>query len=256
MATPCWATSRCALQRRISRSSARITTSARSQRTVNASSTGPRWPLTISVLPSIRVWSPASSGLTGQARPPPCGWCWGSTAPPAAMSLSAGNATGTCPPLRDVGALIDAKAIHPSRSAYHHLLGLAQSNGIPARRVDEVLGLVGLEAVAGRRVGGFSLGMSQLLGIAAALLGDPPVLMFDEPVNGLDPEGIVWIRPLMRDLAADGRTVVVSSQPALPNMMPSLPGMGSMFPSWPGVRSRCYANHYEHRTSLPTDRGH
>jgi ABC-2 type transport system ATP-binding protein len=159
-------------------------------------------------------------------------------------------------PLRDVGALIDAKAIHPSRSAYHHLLGLAQSNGIPARRVDEVLGLVGLEAVAGRRVGGFSLGMSQLLGIAAALLGDPPVLMFDEPVNGLDPEGIVWIRRLMRDLAADGRTVVVSSQPALPNMMPSLPGMGSMFPSWPGVRSRCYANHYEHRTSLPTDRGH
>jgi ABC-2 type transport system ATP-binding protein len=114
-------------------------------------------------------------------------------------------------PLRDVGALIDAKAIHPSRSAYHHLLGLAQSNGIPARRVDEVLGLVGLEAVAGRRVGGFSLGMSQLLGIAAALLGDPPVLMFDEPVNGLDPEGIVWIRRLMRDLAADGRTVVVSS---------------------------------------------
>jgi hypothetical protein len=80
--------------------------------------------------------------------------------------------------------------------------------------------------------------------------------MFDEPVNGLDPEGIVWIRRLMRDLAADGRTVVVSSQPALPNMMPSLPGMGSMFPSWPGVRSRCYANHYEHRTSLPTDRGH
>jgi ABC-2 type transport system ATP-binding protein len=114
-------------------------------------------------------------------------------------------------PMREVGALIDAKAIHPSRSAYHHLLGLARSNAIPARRVDEVLGLVGLEAVAGRRVGGFSLGMGQRLGIAAALLGDPPVLMFDEPVNGLDPEGIVWIRDLMRHLAAEGRTVFVSS---------------------------------------------
>jgi ABC-2 type transport system ATP-binding protein len=114
-------------------------------------------------------------------------------------------------PMREVGALIDAKAVHPSRSAYHHLLGLAQSNGIPSRRIDEVLGLVGLEAVARRRVGGFSLGMGQRLGIAAALLGDPPVLMFDEPVNGLDPEGIVWIRELMRHLAAEGRTVLVSS---------------------------------------------
>src|SRR6202050_3511735 len=114
-------------------------------------------------------------------------------------------------PMREVGALIDAKAVHPSRSAYHHLLSLAQSNGIPARRAADVLGLVGLEPAAGRRVGGFSLGMSQRLGIAAALLGDPPVLMFDEPVNGLDPEGIVWIRGLMRGLAAEGRTVFVSS---------------------------------------------
>jgi ABC-2 type transport system ATP-binding protein len=114
-------------------------------------------------------------------------------------------------PMREVGALIDAKAMHPGRSAYNHLLGLALSNAIPKSRIDEVLGIVGLEAVAGRRVGGFSLGMGQRLGIAAALLGDPPVLMFDEPVNGLDPEGIVWIRELMRRLAGEGRTVFVSS---------------------------------------------
>ena len=114
-------------------------------------------------------------------------------------------------PLREVGALIDAKAVHPSRSAYHYLLGLAQSNGIASARVGEVLGLVGMDTVAGRRVGAFSLGMNQRLGIAAALLGDPPVLMFDEPLNGLDPEGIVWIRRLMRSLAAEGRTVFVSS---------------------------------------------
>ncbi len=114
-------------------------------------------------------------------------------------------------PMREVGALIDANAVHPTRTAYHHLLSLAQSNGIPARRIDEVLGIVGLESVARRRVGSFSLGMKQRLGIAAALLGDPPVLMFDEPVNGLDPQGIVWIRELMRDLAAEGRTVFVSS---------------------------------------------
>jgi ABC-2 type transport system ATP-binding protein len=114
-------------------------------------------------------------------------------------------------PLREVGALIDAKAVHPSRTAFHHLLGLAQSNAIPTSRIDEVLGLVGMEAVAGKRVGGFSLGMSQRLGIAGALLGDPPVLMFDEPLNGLDPEGIVWIRQLMQHLAGEGRTVFVSS---------------------------------------------
>jgi ABC-2 type transport system ATP-binding protein len=114
-------------------------------------------------------------------------------------------------PLREVGALIDAKAVHPSRTAHNYLLGLAQSNAIPTARIDEVLGLVGMEAVAGKRVGAFSLGMGQRLGIAAALLGDPPVLMFDEPLNGLDPEGIVWIRQLMQRLAAEGRTVFVSS---------------------------------------------
>ncbi|MDT4916559.1 MAG: type transport system ATP-binding protein [Pseudonocardiales bacterium] len=114
-------------------------------------------------------------------------------------------------PLREVGALIDANAVHPQRTAFNHLLSLAQSNAIPRSRVGEVLGVVGLDSVADRRVGGFSLGMKQRLGIAAALLGDPPVLMFDEPVNGLDPEGIVWIRELMRAFAAEGRTVLVSS---------------------------------------------
>jgi len=114
-------------------------------------------------------------------------------------------------PLREVGALLDAKAMHGGRTARNHLLVLAQSNGIPARRVDEVLRIVGLESVAKRRAGTFSLGMGQRLGIAAALLGDPEVLMFDEPVNGLDPEGIVWVRTLIRALAAEGRTVLVSS---------------------------------------------
>ncbi|MFC5819928.1 ABC transporter ATP-binding protein [Nonomuraea harbinensis] len=114
-------------------------------------------------------------------------------------------------PLRKVGALLDAKAVHGGRSARNHLLAIAQSNGIPAARVEEVLELVGLGNVAGRRVGGFSLGMSQRLGIAAALLGDPEILLFDEPVNGLDPDGILWIRTLMRGLAAEGRTVFVSS---------------------------------------------
>jgi len=112
---------------------------------------------------------------------------------------------------RQVGALLDAKAIHGGRSAYHHLLCLAQLSGIPARRVDEVLGVVGLQDVAKKRSKGFSLGMGQRLGIAAALLGDPQVLLFDEPVNGLDPEGILWIRNLMRKLASEGRTVFVSS---------------------------------------------
>jgi ABC-2 type transport system ATP-binding protein len=113
--------------------------------------------------------------------------------------------------MREVGALLDAKAVHGGRSAYKHLLCLAETNSIPRRRVDEVIGIVGLEDVAGKRSKGFSLGMSQRLGIAAALLGDPDVLMFDEPVNGLDPEGIRWIRLLMRSLAAEGRTVFVSS---------------------------------------------
>jgi ABC-2 type transport system ATP-binding protein len=114
-------------------------------------------------------------------------------------------------PMRQVGALLDAKAMHGGRSAYNHLLCLAQSNNLPRRRVDEVLGLVGLAGVAGKRSKGFSLGMGQRLGIAGALLGDPQILMFDEPVNGLDPEGILWIRNLMKALAAEGRTVFVSS---------------------------------------------
>ncbi|MFF9146714.1 ATP-binding cassette domain-containing protein [Streptomyces sp. NPDC055051] len=112
---------------------------------------------------------------------------------------------------RQVGALLDAKAVHGGRSARSHLLSLAQLAGIPARRVDEVLGVVGLQDVAKRRSKGFSLGMGQRLGIAAALLGDPQVLLFDEPVNGLDPEGILWVRNLMKKLAAEGRTVFVSS---------------------------------------------
>ncbi|UCM90546.1 ABC transporter ATP-binding protein [Streptomyces marincola] len=112
---------------------------------------------------------------------------------------------------RQVGALLDANAKHGGRSARAHLLSLAQLSGIPARRVDEVLGVVGLQGVANKRSKGFSLGMGQRLGIAAALLGDPHVLLFDEPVNGLDPEGILWVRNLMRRLAAEGRTVFVSS---------------------------------------------
>lgn len=114
-------------------------------------------------------------------------------------------------PLRQVGGLLDAKWVHPNRSARSHLRWMAASNGIPARRVDEVLAMVGLSAVAGKRAGQFSLGMSQRLGIAGALLGDPGVLLFDEPVNGLDPEGIVWARNFIRALAAQGRTVLVSS---------------------------------------------
>jgi ABC-2 type transport system ATP-binding protein len=114
-------------------------------------------------------------------------------------------------PMREVGALIDAKAVHGGRSAYNHLLCLAQTNDLPKHRVSEVLELVGLAEVASKRTKGFSLGMGQRLGIAAALLGDPSILMFDEPVNGLDPEGILWIRNLMKALAAEGRTVFVSS---------------------------------------------
>jgi ABC-2 type transport system ATP-binding protein len=114
-------------------------------------------------------------------------------------------------PMRQVGALLDAKALHGGRSANNHLLCLAQSNNLPTSRIKEVLALVGLTDVARKRAGGFSLGMGQRLGIAAALLGDPQILMFDEPVNGLDPEGILWIRNLMKALAAEGRTVFVSS---------------------------------------------
>ncbi|MCF3179870.1 ATP-binding cassette domain-containing protein [Streptomyces polychromogenes] len=113
--------------------------------------------------------------------------------------------------LRHVGALLDAGQVHGGRSAAAHLSALARSNGIPQRRVDEVLHEVGLAGVADRRIGGYSLGMKQRLGIATALLGDPPVLMFDEPVNGMDPEGVLWVRRLFRRLAAEGRTVFLSS---------------------------------------------
>jgi ABC-2 type transport system ATP-binding protein len=132
---------------------------------------------------------------------------------PSAGSVTVnGTAYGDLPaPLHQVGALLEARAIHGGRTARSHLLWLAKSNGIPVRRVDEVLELVGLTGVANKRVRGFSLGMGQRLGIAAALLGDPGVLLFDEPVNGMDPEGIVWVRTLMRRLAAEGRTVFVSS---------------------------------------------
>ena len=114
-------------------------------------------------------------------------------------------------PLRTVGALLEARAVHTGRSAFSHLLFLAQTQGLPRRRVQEVIDLVGLADVAHKRAGGFSLGMMQRLGIAAAMLGDPQVLVLDEPVNGLDPEGILWIRNLMKSLAAQGRTVFVSS---------------------------------------------
>ncbi|AQZ69082.1 Methionine ABC transporter ATP-binding protein [[Actinomadura] parvosata subsp. kistnae] len=114
-------------------------------------------------------------------------------------------------PLRVIGSMLESQAVHPRRTAYKHLLYLAQTNDLPASRVHEVLDTVGLADVAGRPAGGFSLGMSQRLGLAAALLGDPPVLLLDEPVNGLDPEGVRWVRTLIRGLAAEGRTVLVSS---------------------------------------------
>jgi ABC-2 type transport system ATP-binding protein len=114
-------------------------------------------------------------------------------------------------PLHEVGALLEARAIHPDRSAFDHLSAMAATNGIPLRRVHEVLDLVGLTSVAKKRAGAFSLGMGQRLGIAGALLGDPDIIILDEPVNGLDPEGIVWMRSLLKDLANQGRTVFVSS---------------------------------------------
>ena len=136
----------------------------------------------------------------------------GLAAPTSGRALVGGRRyAGLIRPLREVGSLLDASALHAGRTGWAHLWSIAQANGITKPRVTEVLGLTGLESVARRRVGGFSLGMKQRLGIAAALLGDPPVLMFDEPVNGLDPEGIHWIRGFFRELAADGRTVLVSS---------------------------------------------
>ncbi|HEX4442399.1 MAG TPA: ATP-binding cassette domain-containing protein [Galbitalea sp.] len=114
-------------------------------------------------------------------------------------------------PLREVGVLLDAKAVHTGRSARNHLLAMAATHGIPRKRVDEVIDLTGLHSVASKRVGGFSLGMGQRLGIASALLGDPGILILDEPVNGLDPEGVIWVRELARHLAGEGRTVFLSS---------------------------------------------
>jgi ABC-2 type transport system ATP-binding protein len=118
---------------------------------------------------------------------------------------------GSSAPMAELGTLLEARAVHTGRSARNHLLALAQTNGVPRRRVDELIGMAGLGDVAGKRVGGFSLGMGQRLGIASALLGDPRVIVLDEPVNGLDPEGVLWVRNLLKGLAADGRTVFVSS---------------------------------------------
>ncbi len=136
----------------------------------------------------------------------------GLAAPDGGEALVDGQPYGALrTPLREVGALLEATALHPGRSAHDHLLWLAESNDLPRGRVSEVLELAGLTSVAKRRAGGFSLGMRQRLGIAAALLGDPPTLILDEPVNGLDPEGVRWIRELLRALATEGRAVLVSS---------------------------------------------
>jgi ABC-2 type transport system ATP-binding protein len=136
----------------------------------------------------------------------------GLDAPDAGSALIGGRVYGTLRrPLCCVGALLDAGALQPGRSGRNHLLWLARSQGLPARRADEVTALVGLESAIGRRGGGYSLGMRQRLGMAAALLGDPPVLILDEPFNGMDPEGIVWMRGFLRSLGAEGRSVLVSS---------------------------------------------
>ncbi|MEO6881087.1 MAG: ATP-binding cassette domain-containing protein [Mycobacteriaceae bacterium] len=127
------------------------------------------------------------------------------------VRVNGGDYRAASAPMAELGILLEAKAVHTGRSARNHLLALAQTNGIGRRRVDEVLDMVGLTAVAGKRVGGFSLGMGQRLGVASALLGDPRVVVLDEPVNGLDPEGVLWIRTLLRGLADEGRTVFVSS---------------------------------------------
>ncbi|MGN6199702.1 ABC transporter ATP-binding protein [Humibacter sp.] len=132
--------------------------------------------------------------------------------PTAGSALVSGKPYAQHPsPLHEVGALLEAKAVHTGRTAFNHLLALAATHGIPKKRVHEVIHLTGLESVAGKRVGGFSLGMGQRLGIAAALLGDPHTLILDEPVNGLDPEGVRWVREFSRHLASEGRTVFISS---------------------------------------------
>ncbi|MFE2978827.1 ABC transporter ATP-binding protein [Streptomyces sp. NPDC059258] len=136
----------------------------------------------------------------------------GLDAPTHGRSTVNGRSYATHPaPLTQVGALLEARSVHPGRSAFNHLMALAHTHGIPRRRVEEVLDLAGLTDAAHRRVKGFSLGMGQRLGVAAALLGDPATVILDEPVNGLDPEGILWIRTLLTSLAAEGRTVLVSS---------------------------------------------
>jgi len=127
------------------------------------------------------------------------------------VTVSGQNYRNATAPMAELGVLLEAKATHTGRSARNHLLALAQTNGITKRRVDEVIDMVGLREVAGKRVGGFSLGMGQRLGVASALLGDPKVVVLDEPVNGLDPEGVLWIRNLLKGLANEGRTVFVSS---------------------------------------------
>src|SRR5262249_51769365 len=150
---------------------------------------------------------PNGSGKSTTMRP-----ILGLDAPTAGRVTANGKAYREHPaPLHEVGALLEARSVHTGRSAYNHLLALAQTHGIPRRRVDQLIDLVGLREVARKRAGQFSLGMGQRLGIASALLGDPQTLILDEPVNGLDPEGIAWIRNLLKGLAAEGRTVFVSS---------------------------------------------
>ncbi|MFH8289462.1 ATP-binding cassette domain-containing protein [Streptomyces sp. NPDC018059] len=136
----------------------------------------------------------------------------GLDAPTAGRATIGGRAYVSHPaPLSEVGALLEARSVHPGRSAFHHLMALAHTHAIPKSRVETVLRLAGIDEVARKRVKGFSLGMGQRLGIAAALLGDPATVILDEPVNGLDPEGVLWIRTLLKSLAAEGRTVLVSS---------------------------------------------